>query len=346
VDYEIFGDGSGCVDACVIQPAERLLAMAERHAVRLTLFVEALEFRTMERAGGRAAETADRVRAQLVDAVHRGHDLQLHIHPQWLGAEIEPDSGWRLDLRRWRLGSLERHDAEAALTTGLEWLSAVREAAELHPAPIAFRAGGWCIQPSSIAAELLVEHGLRVESSVAPGLGKPSGGWYDFGVAPTTLGAWPVTEDVCAPASAGRLLEVPIATGRLGWPRRLVEEASRRAARDGSLAPGCRGSYAGPGGAVGVLRGKLARLRSAGTAMLDVCAFSGPVLVELARQWADRRSVPGAPVPVVAIGHTKNFSRRAEKATEFLLSRLAGDPGFAFSTYGGWLRSRSGDARP
>ena len=48
VDVEVFGDGSGCVQGCVVEPTQGLLDLAEAHEARLTLFVDALGFSVME----------------------------------------------------------------------------------------------------------------------------------------------------------------------------------------------------------------------------------------------------------------------------------------------------------
>lgn len=334
VDYEIFGDGSGCIETCVLEPARRMLEVAEKHGTRVALFVEALEFAAMENAGGRAATDVSRVRNQLAAAADGGHSLQLHVHPQWHHARSGLGDGWRLEFESWRTGSLAPEALDDVLDRGLRWLAPLREASGARAAPEAFRAGGWCIQPSGAVVRALTARGIQIDSSVAPGLrhGVP-GEWYDFRSAPSRLAAWPVAEDVCTPAE-GELLEVPIATGRLGTLRRLLAEARRRS--DGSLAPGCEGSYAGPGGARGRLRGRLGKLRSASVAMLDVCALPARDLVRLAERWSQRQVVGGRSVPVVAIAHTKNFTVRAERQLEGLLTELA-ERDWVFSSYRRWL---------
>ena len=80
LDYEVFGNGSGDLDCCVLQPTERIAAIAERHGARLAIFVDALEFAAMERTG---VSDAHRVRQQLQSLLARGHRVELHLHPQW-----------------------------------------------------------------------------------------------------------------------------------------------------------------------------------------------------------------------------------------------------------------------
>ena len=43
VDYEVFGNGEGCLTHCVVEPASRLLQVAEKFNAPVTLFAEAAE---------------------------------------------------------------------------------------------------------------------------------------------------------------------------------------------------------------------------------------------------------------------------------------------------------------
>ncbi len=43
-DYEIFGNGTGDVRCCVINPTNRLLNLCDRYGAKLTLFFEVCEY--------------------------------------------------------------------------------------------------------------------------------------------------------------------------------------------------------------------------------------------------------------------------------------------------------------
>ncbi len=55
VDYEVFGNGQGCLKHCVVEPASRLLRVADQFDAPVTLFAEAAELMAMEREMGRGA---------------------------------------------------------------------------------------------------------------------------------------------------------------------------------------------------------------------------------------------------------------------------------------------------
>ncbi|HID44782.1 MAG TPA: hypothetical protein EYP34_03370, partial [Chromatiaceae bacterium] len=96
MDYELFGDGSGCLNACVLKPAERMMRIAERLNAPITFFAEVLEFTALS-----AHDHDSRAPDQLRNSLLRGHDVQLHLHPQWHNATRNPKGDWQLDMKRW-----------------------------------------------------------------------------------------------------------------------------------------------------------------------------------------------------------------------------------------------------
>ena len=100
VDYEIFGNGSGDVLQHVIEPTERMARVCERHGVPLVVYFEVEEYLAFERYAGELKrdlgyDPAERIREQIRSLVLRGHDIQLHLHPEWVGARYV-DRRWVL----------------------------------------------------------------------------------------------------------------------------------------------------------------------------------------------------------------------------------------------------------
>lgn len=332
VDYELFGDGSGCLDVCVLQPAERMLQIAARFDAPVTFFAEALEFIALSNEQG-----DDRATVQLQKALAYGHDVQLHLHPQWAGACFDIDRGWQVDMARWRIGDLPAEEVEGLIRQGKQWLKVEVAANVPGYRCLAFRAGGWCIQPSAHVIQALRREGFMVDSTVAPGQWRPGcGEWSDFRAAPD-LPFWKTQEDVCIPDPQG-LWEVPIAAGSIGRLRHLRSLTAARKQADGGMAPTCTGSYRGPAnGIFHRLWMKSARLAQLGRVMLDLSTLPAQDLIDVTRQWLARYGeTNGMPIPIVAIAHTKNFSRASEEAMGRYLS-WASDVGIRFSTYGQWL---------
>ena len=93
VDHEIFGNGSGDVRRHITGPTERMARICEKFGMPLVVFFEVEEYLAFERERKKLVaawgyEPAAEIRAQAIDLIRRGHDLQLHLHPEWVGADF------------------------------------------------------------------------------------------------------------------------------------------------------------------------------------------------------------------------------------------------------------------
>jgi len=337
VDYELFGDGSGCFEHCVVNPAAQMASISDACDAPLTVFAEVLEIDAALKHGGAVAKGAEGAERQLVELWKQGHDVQLHIHPQWIGARHDGET-WQLDMKRWRCGSLTAREFQDAVEYGVEWLShRLGSSAAKRYACVAFRAGGWCVQGAPELLQTLKSCGIRLESSVAPGLySNAPGAWFDFRNAPARAW-WPVEDDVLRVThSSDSLLEVPILTGRYARLAHLRELVARR--RAPTLATGCRGGYAGPAGERGRIMYKLDRVAALGQTMLDLSTLPAARMIALVEQWLELHADASTPVPLVAIGHTKNFTRASAREFEAFLGWASRRADIQFSTFGRWLQ--------
>ncbi len=334
IDYEIFGDGKGCVDACVLQPAERMLRIADRIGAPLTFFFEVFEFIAFaEKLGDKRAIQ------QMRAALQRGHDAQLHLHPQWKNASLDTDTEWHISNHGWRIGDLDADEALAQIRVGKRWLEQEIGANVAGYECIAFRAGGWCIQPSQKVVAALRNTGFKLDSTVAPNQWRAgSGEWSDFRCAPD-LPFWKTCGDVCAAERDG-IWEVPIAVGDIGRIRHMKNLLSNRNQPDAGMAPGCRGSYRGTAESfTSNIRVKSARLAQLGSVMLDFSTLPASDLIQVTQRWIAKHDANAKlPIPIVAIAHTKNFNANSEQAMVAYLA-WAQKEGLQFSTYNNWIQA-------
>jgi|GEM_PF-448311 len=335
VDHEVFGNGSGCVDRCVVDPMTRCLAEMDRHRAVLTFFVDSAEFLSMRMAGGRLGEACTRVESQLADAAADGHTVQLHLHPQWLNAAWM-EGQWRLDFSRWRIGDLSTDEITSLIESGIRYLRSV-----VGPDPrhlCAFRAGGWAIQPARDTLAALSRNGVVIDSTVAPGCyHSAKGDWYDFRDCPDAP-CWPVADDVCRAANPQALLEAPIATARVG---RFVHARALREHRSGPTLPeGCEGSYDGPNSRLQSLLGKVGKAMRMGRVMLDFSTMPAWMLIQICEDYRNRYHKASGPIPIVAIGHGKNFTERSEQNLRLWLSWVDRQADMKYSDYRQWYSER------
>ncbi|MES2474707.1 MAG: hypothetical protein V4640_02920 [Verrucomicrobiota bacterium] len=238
LDHEIFGNGTGDVRQHMTKPAEQMARACEKYGMPLTVFFEVEEYMAFGRERGRliAALGYDpemEVRAQAVDFAKRGHDLQLHVHPEWVGATFD-GAAWQLRSDKRTVDSLfgtveettEYIRTRKAVVDGI-WA----EAGDARRVT-AFRAGAFCAQPGEKLLPALAANEIFVDSSLVKGMTRDDEHVHlDFRKAPAMRRYWQVSQDVACEDDAGKVLEIPIYS-RMGrriqqlTPRRLMAKFS------------------------------------------------------------------------------------------------------------------------
>jgi hypothetical protein len=181
LDYEIFGNGAGDVMQDIIQPTNRILNICDKHNAKMTIFFDIGEYWAFEKYDNQLQKDLGyspykQMKEQAIDAIHRGHDIQLHLHPQWIGAEYE-NSKWKLCNSYWRLadlpdglGNIDRITSiTGALYTGKKTLENMIKPVKADYECSCFRAGGFYNQPSQNIISAMKKIGLRADSSVVKG---------------------------------------------------------------------------------------------------------------------------------------------------------------------------------
>ncbi len=179
-DYELFGSGKGCVFKHLIEPTKSILNVLRNSDIKATFFVEVLEIEAIvglkkkfpQNSYEHKAATA--LEIQLEEIVIAGHDIQLHLHPQWLNAEYI-DGEWSLDFRFWRFSSLPTMKEQKIPSKSELILDAINKlearVRKIKPSYKchSFRAGGYNLGTDINSIEALVNNGIRIDSSVCHG---------------------------------------------------------------------------------------------------------------------------------------------------------------------------------
>jgi 2-polyprenyl-3-methyl-5-hydroxy-6-metoxy-1,4-benzoquinol methylase len=253
VDYEVREHGDALLlsddlwQKDVFLPCSQLLEVCESAGARLTIFAEMAQYWFLEHFAPSIAET---MRTQWVDAVRRGHDVQVHMHTRWLtqsGARVGDDKKIRLAMGASRLHDLDDRELEAVLGRAKRELEALLQPLDPNYQAVAFRAGKYQIQPHERIFEVLSRLGYRVDSSVWHGgflsaYDRQPG--FDFRMLWHPYRCyWPNRYDINRPAAKhemGDILEVPIlANDRVQWAfdnlsdDRLVEQFQANSAGGG-----------------------------------------------------------------------------------------------------------------
>lgn len=220
LDYELYGDGSGDVFVHMVHPTNRILAVCDQHKVKLTLFFEVLEYIRLKQEWnkgnhmGYKENPVEAIEEQLRKMASEGHDIQLHVHPQWVNAQFV-NGAWQVDFENWRLGDFESSDGytiEDMLREGKETIEAlIRPVCPDYQCTI-LRAGGYNVMPSGPVYQAMMNVGLDIDSSVYPG-GYETGelSRYDFRAASLDRDYWcALAEDFSRQGANSKVLELPI----------------------------------------------------------------------------------------------------------------------------------------
>jgi len=167
LDYELFlGKKSGTPENCLIRPMEELCRVAEKHDIKYVIFVDAAYLMRMQQLRSKYVEVERQytlVCNHVRSLAERGHDVQLHFHPQWLySGWDESEHQWKMDRDHYKLSDLAYDEAKSALTESKKILDGI-----IGYNTTAFRAGGFCLDDFTTYRSIFKELGIIVDSSVA-----------------------------------------------------------------------------------------------------------------------------------------------------------------------------------
>jgi hypothetical protein len=209
IDYEIYGNGEGSLRKLVYEPTRHLKRIFDQSGVKCVFFVEASELEIIEKSG--TDPVVHDVRKQVEELYQDGHEIALHLHPQWYNARYE-NGGWVLDYDEYNLCLLPEKRIAEIVDRSIAYLRAVLGDPDYRPT--SFRAGNWLFQPTMPAAKVLSERGVKIDSSVFKGGVQHQYG-LDYRPSIKNGDFWKFKDDVNEPDPNGPILEFPIYTKRV-----------------------------------------------------------------------------------------------------------------------------------
>jgi hypothetical protein len=221
LDYEIYGDGIGSLRELILEPAESLMKIFEKWHYPLVIFVEVAELkRIFQEKSDRDIEA---VFNQIRELNGQGHEIALHLHPQWSGAKYQ-NGRWEVDLSEYYLCSLPEERIREIISDGIKFLRFILRKTDY--VPISFRAGNWLFQPTQPVARILCEYGIKIDSSVFKG-GRFKAYGVDYRKAGRNGFFWRFWEDVAEPDPQGQMIEIPIYTSLVPFWKCFPEKGFR-----------------------------------------------------------------------------------------------------------------------
>lgn len=315
IDYEIYGNGEGSLKELVYEPARKLKSLINRAEAKIVVFVETAELAKIEEI--KTDPTIHEVKRQVKELHKQGHEIALHLHPQWCKASYN-NGQWNLDYSEYNLCALSRERIEQIVERSIAYLRNILDEPDFTP--FSFRAGNWLFQPTQTAAKVLAKRGIKVDSSVFKG-GLQHQHKLDYRRTLRNGYYWRFINDVNVPEPKGALLELPIHTQMVPFWKMLTAK---------------RIGLQQKGSSVAQKRKKnpyrlFDFLRFTHPLKLDYCRMTISELTHMVdavirEDQKDRESFK----PIVAIGHTKDLVDF--ETVESFLSYL-GRKGIAVSTF-------------
>lgn len=343
LDYEIHGNGEGCPYRLMVEPTARMLDQFDRYGAKLTIMAEVAEIaqygRYASEHGIDRFHYAEIVR-QLEDAIRRGHDVQLHLHPSYVNARAE-DGRWLQDWSEYDFARLGVERMTELVQFGKSFLENLLQRTDSSYRCHVFRAANWSVVPSRNIVRVLAENGFHIDSSVFKYGRRKKGVRFDYSNAPSALVPWRAgDEDICTKSETGSLWEFPIYSeqrwiGAFITPQRVARASlgalhRHRFAQSTDEATPEVAPHRAKHGAVW----ERWRIRKhAWKADFNQC--TGTQLINALGRAEAAHAARDVQLPFILIGHSKLFSRFNEWSIRSLLEHIAKRPErYQFSRFG------------
>jgi len=237
------------------------------------------------------------VKRQIRDLHRDGFEIGLHLHPQWCNASYD-DGRWVLDPREYNLCTLPRSRIVEIVQRSLDYMRYLVDQSTFTP--LSFRAGNWLFQPTQNAASVLAENGVKIDSSVFKG-GVQHNHRLDYRRARRNGYYWQFKSDVNQPDPTGPWIEVPIHAEMVPCWKMATSKRMSFSNSFGLTAQGARQK----------VNRALDFLRFRYPMKLDFCRMTLKELTSMMdKVIREDQQDPASYRPVVAIGHTKDFTDR------------------------------------
>lgn len=130
--------------------------------------MQQLTYRSLQGRFPELQALADEWEELATDSFREGHDIQLHLHPQWMNAEYQGQGVWNL-RGDWSIINYPSLQVRALLVSGKEFLETLLRKVDPAYSCVSFRAGSWCAAPSDSLFPILAELGFVFDMSIVAG---------------------------------------------------------------------------------------------------------------------------------------------------------------------------------
>ncbi len=163
-DLELFlGNKIGTVENCIYKPTLEILNILKKYQIPGIFFVDAgylLALKEKKRHYVELQRDYDLFLKTLNLISKSKSFIELHLHPQWIKSVFK-NGRWYLNNKLYRIQDFNENERKEIITESVNLLENVSE-----NKIVAFRAGGWCIEPFYKIKYILEDLNIFIDSSV------------------------------------------------------------------------------------------------------------------------------------------------------------------------------------
>ena len=216
LDYELFlNDMTGTVNNSLIKPMQEVQKICEKCNIRFTIFVDAAYLYRLSELKNNYPSLEEDYKKTIDNIkwlVGLGHDIQLHIHPQWYYSNYDGKE-WILDWDHYKLSDMSRDFAFEVFGKSKDLLDSI-----IGYKTTLFRAGGFSIQDFDYV-NCFKQYGIIGDSSVLPG-DKVRKKTHSYDYKKSSRRVYKFTDNIDVAQQDGTFWEFPIATA---GPRNVIK---------------------------------------------------------------------------------------------------------------------------
>jgi hypothetical protein len=330
-DWEVRGNGTGDPRVLQFEPMRKLVKIFNKHGIRGSFNAEVMQqltYRSQQKHFPELKPVADEWEQVVMETFRQGHDIQLHLHPQWLGANYQGHGSWKLG-GDWSILTYAPQQIRAMLVTGKQYLESLLRGIDPAYACVSFRAGSWCAAPSDSLMPILGELGFVFDMSIVAGIRNDTTRVrFDYTRCEEPfLPYYPDMKDarrvsrsvepiVCIPTNSFSGARFALLRRDFGKAYSALQRRVRRLTNGNGAAPpmGSRGrsgdewTNKGESGAVGLIRRVLKRYVLGQVHIADVSRLNYAMMRQMMVRIRGQAARSGLPnVPIILENHTKDI---------------------------------------
>jgi hypothetical protein len=217
-DFELMGNGLGNVASHQYLPTLFLIKVANNLGLKLTFMVDVaqqLVFDEYQHLDANLKTQKDLWDETVRQIKLNGHDVQLHLHAQWLNCEYK--NGYFFLDKNWSIARVEQQTRKILIKDSIDYLTNLLKPIDPDYKVNSFKAGSWALQPSEELFADFSEAGIKVVMGVRKDMNVSGLGVNYENLDEDTLPYFPDHSDIRKIGKKGDLMILPLSYVYPGW---------------------------------------------------------------------------------------------------------------------------------